>query len=312
MMPAVATARSTQLIFTPVTLDAVEKISRLLRTSRSRSCDFTVGGIFMWAGLFDYEYCITQDTLFIKGLNEDGSGSTAFMLPVGALPLSRSVELLRDYCRRRDIPLVFTAVPDDRLAELTACAPCRVEELVDWADYVYDAEALATLTGKAYNKKRNHVNRFISDNPDYRLEEITPYNIGEVRTFFESLGIESVKADPDMADYEWQRCADVLANYGAYGFEGALLRENDGRIVAFTMGEISGDTLVLHIEKIEHLVAGAGESINKLFAEHMVKRHPGLRYINREDDAGDPGLRHAKESYHPSMMVRKYNVEIMR
>ena len=34
--------------------------------------------------------------------------------------------------------------------------------------------------------------------------------------------------------------------------------------------------------------AGAGESINKLFAAEMLMRYPGLKYINREDDAGDP------------------------
>ena len=65
---------------------------------------------------------------------------------------------------------------------------------------------------------------------------------------------------------------------------------------------------MIHIEKMNHEVAGAGETINKLFAAEMLHRHPGLRYINREDDAGDPGLRYAKESYHPLRLLRKFNV----
>ena len=55
---------------------------------------------------------------------------------------------------------------------------------------------------------------------------------------------------------------------------------------------------------------GAGETINKLFAGMMTALHPELVYINREEDTGDPGLRRAKESYHPAMILRKYNAEI--
>lgn len=291
----------------PVTIDAIEDIRPFFEHSGSRCCDFTVGGLFMWIDLFEYEYCIYADTLFIKGLSEDDSGRIAFWLPIGKLSMAESVNLLRKYCAAENIPLLFTAVPDDRLHELTAVADCRISELPDWADYIYDAKALATLTGKAYNKKRNHVNRFEAENPGYKLEEIDESNVGDALRFFESLGIESQKSNPEMAKYEWHRCADVLRNPDIYRFEGAILRQPDGRVAAFTMGERRGDTLVLHIEKIEHLVAGAGETINKLFAAHMLAKHPEIKYINREDDAGDPGLRYAKESYHPLFLLRKYN-----
>ena len=78
--------------------------------------------------------------------------------------------------------------------------------------------------------------------------------------------------------------------------------------MAFTAGETVGDTLILHIEKMRHDISGAGEAINKLFAERMLSAHPEIVYINREDDSGDPGLRYAKESYHPEFKLRKYNV----
>ena len=113
-----------------------------------------------------------------------------------------------------------------------------------------------------------------------------------------------------MAEYERKQCANILRHYSLYPFEGAVLRGNGGKVVAFTVAEIIGDTLIVHIEKMNHDVSGAGESINKLFAAEMLMRYPGLKYINREDDAGDPGLRKAKQSYHPVAMLRKFNVTL--
>ena len=86
-----------------------------------------------------------------------------------------------------------------------------------------------------------------------------------------------------------------------------LSTPSDG-IVAFTLGEVIGDTLYVHIEKMSHDIAGAGETINRLFASMMTTIHPSVQYINREEDVGDPGLRHAKESYHPLELLKKYNV----
>ena len=43
--------------------------------------------------------------------------------------------------------------------------------------------------------------------------------------------------------------------------------------------------------------------INQCFLAHEAS---GLRYVNREDDAGDEGLRKAKLSYNPVLMLEKY------
>lgn len=308
-MPWVQVAvRRRTLDFRPVTPADIGIIAPYLRYSRSRSCDFTVGGVFMWVGYFGYEYCICNGTLFIKGLSEDADRRPAFSLPLGEMPLRQAASAIREYCRREGIEPLFSAIPEERVDDFRAIGARAVTELPDWADYVYNASDLATLTGKRYNKKRNHVNRFMSDNPGWRLENIGEANLPELRAFYAGLDIESAKADPVMAEFEREQCLDVLGNYRAYGMEGALLRDGSGKIVAFTAGEIIGDTLVLHIEKMRHSVAGAGEAINRLFAGMMLERHPGLLYINREDDAGDPGLRYAKESYHPAFKLRKYNV----
>lgn len=304
-----AACNATALHFQPVTINAIPEIMRLLPLSRSRANDFTVGGILMWADYFDYKYCIYGNTLFIKGVSEMHPGMPAFSLPVGAMPLSCAVDLIMDYCRVNRVPLRFSAVPDDRIDEVRSIVPGRIERLNDWSDYIYDARSLASLAGKKMSKKRNHVNRFMTMNPGYSVERIDFGNLMDVRrAYIDFLGRQSV--DASSAAEESAQTLSVIENYGAYPFVGILLRDDSERIVAFTIGEVIGDTLYTHIEKMDHEVPGAGETVNKLFAEHVIARYPQVRYINREEDAGDEGLRQAKLSYHPAIILNKYDIVV--
>lgn len=73
--------------------------------------------------------------------------------------------------------------------------------------------------------------------------------------------------------------------------------------VAFSIGEqLSDDTFVVHVEKALADVQGAYPMINREFVRHECG---AVRYINREDDTGAPGLRKAKLSYKPVMLEEK-------
>ncbi len=316
------------LIFKEITLADLPEINRIIRSAAnencSRTCDYTIGGIFMWIDFFNYRYCIYRDTLFICGVSEMDGMSTAFSLPIGKLPLAASIGLLRDYCELRRIRLRFSAIPADRIDDFRREAEWIETELTDWFDYLYDIEALATLTGKRYNKKRNHVNRFFADNPDAVLELITIGNVAAVKSAYMRFAEREIHDDDDIFDFggfeeydstrieEQAMTITVLDNLDKYPFEGAYLTDGRGNIVAFSLAEIIGDTAYIHIEKMDHSVTGAGETINKMFAESLLRRHPELKFANREEDCGDPSLRYAKRSYHPSCLLRKFGLEYLR
>lgn len=308
---AVKSLLDTRLKFRPVTLADMPLINGLLQTAISRTCDYTVGGIFMWIDYFGYEYCVVDDTLFIKGRTENNRAETAFMLPVGALPIDEAVGLVLEYCRAKNLQPVFSAVPDDRIeALLDVLGPqAEIEELEDWGDYLYDIHSLATLSGKHLGKKRNHVNQFYAANPHWQFEALTYDLLPELSLFFEGNAIGE-KTDEAMAQYEHDECRKVLNHFTSYPFEGAVLRGESGEIVAFAIGEVIDDTVYVHIEKMNHECMGAGAAICKLFAAYMLVRHPGLKYANREEDCGDLGLREAKLQYHPTAVLRKYNIRV--
>lgn len=310
--PAVLTAeRCNELIFKPITPEDAPVIARALSSCPWRTCDYSLGGIMMWVDYFNYEYAIVRGTLFIRGLDEEDRRFPAYAVPIGGdMSLPEAVEMLREYCVSHGENLLFSAVPQEAVDRLTLLGATSITPLEDWADYLYDAQSLATLQGHKYNKKRNHVNRFDAENPDAVLEILTPENAQECIELLRNLEM-SEKADEAMAEYERRQTENVLADLNSYpGFIGGVLRGQEGRVVAFTVGEIIGDTLILHIEKMDHSVNGAGESINKRFAAYITSQYPEVKYINREEDAGDPGLRRAKESYNPLTLLKKYNVRM--
>jgi hypothetical protein len=95
---------------------------------------------------------------------------------------------------------------------------------------------------------------------------------------------------------------EALRNFGPLGFDGGLIRLG-ARAVAFSVGQkLCEDTYLVHIEKALADAQGAYSVINREFS---ASNCAGYAYINREDDAGAEGLRKAKLSYYPAVLLEK-------
>lgn len=302
----ISTCCDSPLRFSRFKMSEIPAVSAMLAAAPARTCDFTIGGIYMWTDYFRYRRAFYADTLFIRGLSELDITREAYSLPIGALPLRDSIALLRTHCDSVGEELRLSAVPEEAVPSLVAMGGRVVAELTDWADYLYDIAPMATYSGKKMAKKRNHVNAFMAENPGYTFEPLTEANLPAVREFFGGMHLAADKGVT--AEVERLQTLAVLDHLEAYPFEGAVLATPALGIVAFTLGEVRDDTLHVHIEKMRHDVNGAGETVARLFADRMLAGHPTLRYVNREEDAGDEGLRQAKQSYHPTRLLRKYDL----
>lgn len=284
------------------------EIWKYLVSAPGRTTDFSYAGLLMWVDYFHYEFAVFHDTLFIKGRVESDISKTAFSLPVGVLPLDSSVAILKEYCRQNGLQLEFSAVPESELGNFIALTPKSVELLADWSDYLYDADSLATLKGKKYGKKRNHVNQFLYAYPDWTLTPLSAHNAADAIRFMNKIDAEGDTTPMAVEERRLNREMLRLIAEGDDFMKGAILDDGHGEILGFTIGDVKEDTLFVHIEKALRNVPGGFEMLNKAFAEHMMELHPEIKYINREDDSGDPGLRYAKQSYHPVAMLRKFNI----
>ena len=81
-----------------------------------------------------------------------------------------------------------------------------------------------------------------------------------------------------------------------------------GVAVAWCLAELAvqGTTAVVHFEKARTDFRGSYQYINYAFAQSLPEQ---VVYINREQDLGDEGLRHAKLSYKPEGFVKKYRLD---
>ena len=80
----------------------------------------------------------------------------------------------------------------------------------------------------------------------------------------------------------------------------------EGRVGAWCLGEALGaDTFVVHFEKTLPGYDGIAQAISSDFCKSTIS---GYDWVNREQDMGDPGLRMAKESYHPARLAEKFIV----
>lgn len=293
--------------FKKITPENMHEIWKYLQLEKGRTTDFSYAGVLMWVDYFNYEYVIYNDTLFIKGVVENDMSKPAFSLPVGALPLKNSVGLLKEYCDANNLDLEFSAVPEYALEEMKKLHPIRIEELNDWGDYLYDSAPLSTLVGKKMSKKRNHVNQFLRAYPDYRAVSMTPENASEAMAFMDVFDLEGDSTDMAKAERELSRYMIDRIARGDENLEGMILYA-DGKVAAYTIGDVKGDTLFVHVEKATRTINSSYEMINYLFAKVMTEKYPEIKFINREDDGGDIGLRMAKESYHPVEILKKYNI----
>jgi hypothetical protein len=90
---------------------------------------------------------------------------------------------------------------------------------------------------------------------------------------------------------------------------GASIRV-DGRIEAFAVGsQLNPDTAMVIAEKANSEIRGLYQVMNQMFCENTLS---GYAWVNREQDAGDAGLRRAKLSYCPHHMVAKYRVRLAK
>lgn len=289
--------------FKPITIDDRDIITSYTLNSIYRNCDFSFANMCSWRFLYDSEYAISDGFLLIRFWIEDKS-RLAYMFPLGKGDLKQAFCTIEKDSLEHGHPLLLLGISPEAktLAEETFPGSFTYIQERDYYDYIYLREDLVQLKGKKYQSKRNHINNFKKAyNYTYMplTPEIVPQCLELERKWYKANNTEE---DGNELSNERRSMTYALQNYDKLGIIGGAICV-DGEIVAFSYGApINQDTFGVHVEKADVNYDGSYALINQEFASHIPDY---FTYVNREEDLGIPGLRKAKLSYQPAILLEK-------
>ncbi|MEY8354533.1 phosphatidylglycerol lysyltransferase domain-containing protein [Lachnospiraceae bacterium 54-53] len=299
------------LQFKPIGAEDIDAITPFYALRPNKTCDSVYLDSFIWREYYHVKYAVSEGRALLFLMEKEGE-------PFSAMPMCREEDLphyfeqLVDYFNQVLKKPLRILLADEEAVRYLNLNPEKfeVKEEEDLKDYLYDAEAMRTLSGKKLHKKKNHLNSFLREYEGrYEYRNLNCSDRDDVLEFLDGWWENKVEAAEyeSQLDYEVMGIHDILKNCSVLGASMAGVYI-DGRLRAFTIGTYNKleKMAVIHIEKADANVKGLYQYINQQFLIHAFPEEMVL--VNREDDVGMEGLRQAKMSYNPIGFARKYGI----
>lgn len=281
------------------------------------NCDLSFANLISWSFLYNTQYAIVDDYLVFRFY---AGHHLAYMMP---LPKPRRMDdgtykvepcdecsvnvirAIRDDSIAMGHPFLLLGVCDYMTGVIEEAFPdtFQIKPDRDYADYIYTREKLSTLAGKKLQSKRNHINKFRNLYPDYVYRELTPELIPECLKLERQW--RNSQEEPDQEESMTEELRSMTRAFNRWdrlGLIGGTIWVG-GKLIAFTFGcPINRQTFDVCVEKADTSYEGSFTIINQEFVKHLPEQYV---YINREEDMGEEGLRNAKLSYKPDILLMK-------
>lgn len=292
--------------YIPTLLD-IDLIKSAMRGNEKLACEMSPANIILWARYYRTQIAFWNGEIVFRSEWDNGK-------------VSYSCNILNSKKPRELFDRLIAFAKEEGHTFCMHCMVAQEMDMIDsWypgcyqicynrdiSDYIYLREKLASLSGKKLHGKRNHIHRFEEQNPDWSYETITEENAAECERMAMQWCMKNCMGEMENIEYEKidesKLVVYALRNREIFGMTGGALRMA-GNIVAITLGEpLTDDTFVVHFEKAFSEIQGAYPMINREFVRNELSDYV---YVNREEDMGLPGLRKAKLSYRPDILLEK-------
>jgi len=284
----------------PISFEVFDTIHTHLKKAESENCDYNICNIMSWGMIYKLEYTIYKDNIFFLNPHYP------YLLTPSLEGISAE-ELYQIYLSfaKKYPNIIITPIPEKYITSIPELdkyfTPLNDE---NWNDYVYLSEDLVYLSGKTLAKKKNLIAQFSRLYPDYKAMPITADDYKEITDFCD-IWAKTHNLDDEYLSVEMPAIQIVLKHWDIFPARGLKLYANDSLCAFAIWSPQNFEMATVHFEKSDVTVKGAGQMINYLTAKEII---PLYKYINREQDMGLEGIRHAKRSYQPAKMVGFYRI----
>ncbi len=256
--------------------------------------------LFIWRNAQNIKYHHTDQALYIMKEKEK-----PFFIP----PIYKDrqcgkevYEALLSYMEENKMEKTLRDVTRTQLDDLIELGyDISHEEDRDASEYIYSVESMSTFSGKALHSKRNHFNNFV------RYNQYTIKHIEDSKEECLALALKWYE-ESDQSDtlrHELTGIRSLLEHQDIFNVVGISVFVDDV-CQGFSLLEVLNEKVILnHIEKADRRISGLYAFIARTSMEYFGS---GIKYTNREQDMGIPGLRKSKESYMPEFLEEKFVV----
>ena len=297
------------------TLSDVRLIKDYMDRAGAGASDSSAVNIYLLREKYNIKIAEKDGFLYRKYTGERIPGRHGCALPLGDGDLRSAIETLKEDRAANHKTLKLIYLTSDHCEKLRAAGyDPEFDTFAGNSDYMYTAEHLATLPGKKNRKKRNRVSHFESVYPECNIicrESVNEQFLNDMLAVEESWFLYQEERI-DSTFVEREEIYDACKKWDDLGLIGIVIYNRDSEPIAMSIAsEISPRYFDIHFEKCydEYAQAGGFAFVNLQFATYLRDRH-GAEWINREEDIGLEGLRRAKMSYNPDLLLEKYHCSI--
>ncbi len=276
-------------------------------------CDLSVDDLFIWQDFNnDLQISTLHGNAVLKYSDIFNDGQPTIVV-VGCSNADSTIEEIFSYQEKNGLPKVISNVPKEIVNNISReyASLLNIDEDQDNSDYIYSVDSGIEMTGSRYSHLRRKIRKFSKDFGD----------ITSIRNIDLSDGTENKMIADALST--WKKIY-ASSQETKLALEGPAILKHlrvAMRRPVYCLGLFIHDRLVAF--SIYHLPPQSGYSIcNHIkcnyeysnmfdfmyFQTLLDNKRRGVRYINGEQDLGNPGLRTHKQSLLPYTKIIRYRI----
>ena len=259
------------------------------------SCEYNFANLIVWQKMHVFLWAIYQNKLLLYD-----SVFKRSLMPIGGDIAYKKLAYLSLNMKKAGLSPDFYLATNDYIKQNPKIKEYyTIREERDYSEYIYDVNKLYNLNGKKLHKKRNLISQFKRIYPDFKIEALKQEHKEEALELAKNL----LKRQKDKFGTLYQEYSALELSFDYFDvleLDGLLIKVKENIIAFCVLRKLNNQTYNTMFEKSDNTFKGAPQTINHETAKYLKGK---CQYINREQDLGIKGLRHAKMSYQPVKLI---------